>query len=52
MPEPSSENQPEEVDLFLGEEATSLEGLPAANENLEGNEDTLIIKKSKKNRCR
>ena len=48
MPEPSSENQPEEVDLFLGEEATSLEGLPAANENLEGNEDTLIIKKSKK----
>ena len=48
MPQPSSDNQHEEADLFLGEEATSFDGLSAANENFEDNEDALIIKKSKK----
>ncbi|HIG84704.1 MAG TPA: hypothetical protein EYG40_06150 [Verrucomicrobia bacterium] len=48
MPEPSSENQPEEADLFSDEEANSLENLPASAENLDENENDLIIRKSKK----
>jgi hypothetical protein len=48
MLESSSENKPEEADLFSGEEANSLESLPALDVNFEENEDALIIKKSKK----
>ena len=48
MPEPSFENQSEEADLFSGEEADSLEGLPVPDVDLDGNEDALIIRKSKR----
>ena len=48
MPEPSSENQPEEADLFSDEEVNSLKSLPASDENFEENEDDLIIRKSRK----
>ena len=39
MLESSSENKPEEADLFSGEEANSLESLPASDVNFEENED-------------
>ena len=48
MPEPSSENKPEEANLFSSEEANSLEDLPVSDVNFKENEDDLIIKKSKK----
>ena len=48
MPEPSSENKPEEANLFSSEEANSLEDLPVSDVNFKENEDALIIKKSKK----
>ena len=48
MPESSFENQSEEADLFSGEEADSLEGLPVPDVDLDENEDALIIRKSKR----